>query len=235
MVWDMYYIQDNHLIQAGSRSLNDAETRYAVIELKATAVAWAIKQCRHYLLECPSSLVQTDLRPLVSIFKKELASIDNVRLSRIRESLLGYNLQVEYLAGKKNIVADALSRFPVAAAVTPADNGDEEEEPDGLPEDPAIANFAKATAEDEELKALAGVIRARLHARPSCLHRIQLVHTQVCSTSSLSHQRASSSWMDIEWLFRNHCVPSSSAVSTPPTPASRRLYYTPGASTSGLT
>jgi hypothetical protein len=157
-------LQDKHLIQAGSRSLNDAETRYAVIELEATAVAWAIKQCRHYLLGCPSFLVQTDHRPLVGTFKKDLASIDNVRLCRIRESLLGYNLQVEYLAGKKNVVADALSRFPIAAAVTPGDDVEEEEESDGLPEDPAIANFAKATAEDEELKALAGVIRARLRA-----------------------------------------------------------------------
>jgi hypothetical protein len=87
-------LQDNYLIQAGSRSLSNAEIRYAVIELEATAVAWAVKQCCHYLLGCPSFLMQTDHLPLVGIFKKELASIDNVRLSRIRESLLGYNLQV---------------------------------------------------------------------------------------------------------------------------------------------
>jgi hypothetical protein len=104
-------------------------------------------------------LIQTDHCPLIGIFKKELASIDNIRLSRIRESLLGYNLQVEYLAGKKNVVADALSRFPVAAMVTP-DNND----CNALPEDPAIASFAMATANDEELRALSGVLRACLRA-----------------------------------------------------------------------
>jgi hypothetical protein len=63
------------------------------------------------------------------------------------------------LAGKKNVIADALSRFPVAAAVTHVAATD-----DALPEDPAIVSFAKASTDDEELKALAGVLRACLRA-----------------------------------------------------------------------
>jgi hypothetical protein len=63
-------MQDGFLIQAGSRSLIDAETRYAVVELEATAVAWAVKQCRHYLLGCRNFKVWTDHRPLVGIFQK---------------------------------------------------------------------------------------------------------------------------------------------------------------------
>jgi hypothetical protein len=56
-----------------------------------------------------------------------------------------------------------LSRYPVAAAVTPADD-EGSDDCDGLPEDPAIASFAKATADDEELCTLKGILRARLRA-----------------------------------------------------------------------
>jgi hypothetical protein len=62
--------QEGRLIQAGSCSLLDAETRYAVVELEATAVAWAIKACRHYLLGCPNFVVKTDHRPLVGLLSK---------------------------------------------------------------------------------------------------------------------------------------------------------------------
>ena len=39
------------MIQAGSRFLSDAETRYATIELEALAVAWAIKKCHLFLAD----------------------------------------------------------------------------------------------------------------------------------------------------------------------------------------
>jgi hypothetical protein len=59
------------------------------IELEATAESWAIKQCCHYLLGCPSFHVQTNQHLLVGIFNKELAIIDNHHLSCIRELVLG--------------------------------------------------------------------------------------------------------------------------------------------------
>jgi hypothetical protein len=109
-------VQEGRLIQAGSRSLLDAETRYAVVELEATAVAWAIKACRHYLVGCPSFVVKTDHRPLVGLFTKDMVAIDNPRLVRIRESVLGYVFTVEHVPGKTNAAADALSRYPLHLA-----------------------------------------------------------------------------------------------------------------------
>jgi hypothetical protein len=72
--------QKGRLIQAGSCSLLNAETRYAVVELEATAVAWAIKACCHYLLGCPSFIVKTDHQPLVGLFSKDMVAIDNPHL-----------------------------------------------------------------------------------------------------------------------------------------------------------
>jgi len=150
-------VQEGRLIQAGSRSLIDAETRYAVVELEATAVAWSIKACRHYLLGCPHFIVKTDHRPLVGLFAKDLSTIDNSRLQRIRESVLGYVFTVEHVPGKTNAAADALSRFPiqVASMLTPSKDTLEDEELD----DPALADLVKATATDAELQELKRYIR----------------------------------------------------------------------------
>ena len=43
------------LIQAGSRFLTDAVTRYAAIELELLAVAWAVKKCRIFFQAYPYS------------------------------------------------------------------------------------------------------------------------------------------------------------------------------------
>ena len=44
------------LVQAGSRFLSDAESRYAIIELELLAVSWAITKCKLLLVGPPTSL-----------------------------------------------------------------------------------------------------------------------------------------------------------------------------------
>lgn len=56
------------LIQCGSRSLSKTETNYAVCELEALAIKYAIERCSFYLRGCPQFDVLTDHRPLVGIF-----------------------------------------------------------------------------------------------------------------------------------------------------------------------
>ena len=101
------------LIQCGSRSLSDAETRYAPVELECLGISWAIQKCRHYLLGNPGFHVVTDHNPLVGIFKKDIGDIDNRRLQRYREQLLPYVFDISWTAGKKHQIADAFSRNPV--------------------------------------------------------------------------------------------------------------------------
>lgn len=108
------------LIQCGSCSLTDAQTRYATIELECLAVQWAIDKCKFWLQGMPYFLVITDHRPLLGVFKKQLHEIENPRLQRMRGKLIGYNFQLEWQAGKEHIIADTLSRSPV----WPADKQD---------------------------------------------------------------------------------------------------------------
>jgi hypothetical protein len=65
-------------------------------------------------------VVKTDHRPLVGLFTKDMVAIDNPRLVRIRESVLGYVLTVEHVPGKNNAAADALSRYPSGANCLPS-------------------------------------------------------------------------------------------------------------------
>jgi hypothetical protein len=100
------------LIQAGSRSLNDAETRYAVSELECLAIHYAVDKCSHYLIGSQFEVV-TDHKPLLGTFSKPLDDIGNVRLRRYREKLAGYSFTVRWVEGKTHYIADALSRHPV--------------------------------------------------------------------------------------------------------------------------
>ena len=67
-----YILQQQHgdnwsLIQAGSRFLSEAESRYATIELELLAVAWAITKCKMFLAGLQHFSVVTDHNPLIPI------------------------------------------------------------------------------------------------------------------------------------------------------------------------
>ena len=51
--------------------------------------------------------------PLVGIFRKPLAELENMRLLRFRERLTHFSFTVSYAEGKTHFIADALSRAPV--------------------------------------------------------------------------------------------------------------------------
>lgn len=105
------------MIQAGSRFLADAETRYAMIELELLAIVWATQKCRLFLEGLPSFQIMTDHKPLIPILNSyQLDQIENPRLQRLRAKLNRYNYDAKWVRGKDNTDADALSRAPVANA-----------------------------------------------------------------------------------------------------------------------
>ena len=104
-----------NLIQAGSRFLTDAESRYAVIELEMLAVCWAINKCKLFLTGLQHFTVITDHNPLIPILNNHrLDEVENPRLQRLKIKLMAYNFTAEWLKGAKNEAPDALSRNPVS-------------------------------------------------------------------------------------------------------------------------
>ena len=111
-----------NLIQCGSRSLSATESRYATIELECLGIHYAISKCRLYLQGSDNFEVLTDHKPLIGIFKKSVAEIENPRLQRIREKLIPYNFTIAWTPGKTHNIADTLSRGPV---FSPAEEEDQ--------------------------------------------------------------------------------------------------------------
>ena len=102
------------LIQCGSRFLADVESRYSVIELEMVAVVWAMNKCKYYLMGLPHFTVVIDHRPLVPVLNNyTLDAIENPRLQRLKEKIMGYVYTATWRKGKEHAIPDALSRAPV--------------------------------------------------------------------------------------------------------------------------
>jgi hypothetical protein len=99
---------EEHPIAYASRTLEDRETRHAIIEKEALAIAWGIHHFRHYLLGRHFT-VQTDHKPLLAL---QRIKDQNARLQKLSLRLQGYRFTIEHRAGVKNQNADHLSRYP---------------------------------------------------------------------------------------------------------------------------
>lgn len=104
--------QHNGVIGYASRTLTSAEKNYAQIEKELLAIVFACVRFDQLVVGNPKVTVKTDHKPLVNIFKKPLLSAPR-RLQHMLLNLQRYNLTIEFVTGKENVVADALSRAPL--------------------------------------------------------------------------------------------------------------------------
>ena len=103
-----------YLVECGSSTIPDiARRNFSVSELELAAVELALRKMRLITVANPNIIVKTDHMPLIGILKKPLDKIDTRRLMKLAEKLQSYTFQLEYVAGVKNEIADALSRNPV--------------------------------------------------------------------------------------------------------------------------
>ncbi len=92
-----------------SRTLKPSEARYSTIEIEAACVIWAVAKLRCFLYGSKFTIF-TDHSPLQHLLKRDYH--DNPRLCKYQLKLQGYNVEIRYKPGKKNMVADFLSRLP---------------------------------------------------------------------------------------------------------------------------
>ncbi|CAB4021418.1 Transposon Ty3-G Gag-Pol poly [Paramuricea clavata] len=97
-----------------SRSVTDCESRYATIELETLGMTFSCERFHQYIYGQEFE-IETDHKPLVSIFKKSL--IDSPpRIQRLRLRLQKYDFKLSYVPGKWMHTPDALSRAPLKLA-----------------------------------------------------------------------------------------------------------------------
>merc|ERR1711954_37134 len=106
-----YNIKRN-IVTLGSAELSDTQQRYSAGEQECLAVLHAIQKVDHYVRGAPEIKVFTDNKNLKDYFSMGLTEIQNQRILKFREKLLGYNLKFAHVKGSTHALADRLSRFP---------------------------------------------------------------------------------------------------------------------------
>ena len=97
-------VQDKEVVSCSSKTLNNAQRKLPTIERELFAFVFTCRKFRVYLNGHPFEAF-TDHKPLVGLSKK-LDNIDNQRMTAMLISTLEYSYSMNYLPGKKNILAD---------------------------------------------------------------------------------------------------------------------------------
>jgi hypothetical protein len=95
-----------------SKKLTKAQTKWPTIEQECYAIVAAIEKWDKYL-RGHEFILETDHEPLLDLANKEQL---NKRCERWRLRLVEYRFKVKHIQGKKNKMADYLSRSPVETA-----------------------------------------------------------------------------------------------------------------------
>eukprot|EP00833_Pecoramyces_ruminatium_P017519 jgi/Orpsp1_1/1191551/evm.model.d7180000086902.1 len=104
------YDQIEHPIYFISRTLSKAEKNYCITDLEGSAVYFAACEFKPYISGNPyETLVITDHKPLVGLFKNK--EPHNMRHIRWCLTISMLRIKIIYEEGKKNSLADALSRI----------------------------------------------------------------------------------------------------------------------------
>lgn len=105
-----------------SRALAAAERHHSSMEREACAIVEAIRKWRHFLLG-KHFIVVTDQQAVRYMFDgKNKGKIKNEKILRWRLELSCFSFDISYRDGKKNVVADALSRVPFSCVAASTDD-----------------------------------------------------------------------------------------------------------------
>ena len=101
-------LQDAKPVAYASRKLTSCEKRYSVIEKEFLGIVFALKKFRRLLLFNKCQLF-TDHKPIMGMLEKRLDSLP-VRIQKWIVQIQAFDISFSYIAGERNVLADALSR-----------------------------------------------------------------------------------------------------------------------------
>ena len=95
---------------AGSCFTHGDEADFSPTVGESLAIAWSLNHARMFVRGCETLIIVTDHKPLLGIFNnRELSSISNPRISKLKGRTLAFNFKIQHNPG--NGGADAFSRY----------------------------------------------------------------------------------------------------------------------------
>ena len=98
-------LQEEHPVAFSSRVMTQTEQNYAQIEKELLAIVYACENFDQYIFGRSNVIVQSDHKPLETIFKKPIHSSPK-RPQCMRLHLQNYDIQVEYKKGETMFSAE---------------------------------------------------------------------------------------------------------------------------------
>ena len=102
-------LQSKGPVEYRSKLLSETERRYSNIEREMLSIVYGLEKF-HYYAYGRHVTIETDHKPLESIFKKHLSSAPP-RIARMMLRIQKYDVDIKYVPGKEIPLADALSRL----------------------------------------------------------------------------------------------------------------------------
>lgn len=147
-----------------SRTLTEAEKKYAQIEKECLAGVWASERFYMYLCGLESYRLLTDHKPLVTLINHRDLDRAPLKCQRLLIRLMKFNPVAEYVPGKNLIVPDTLSRHPESTVEDTVLNEDIRAYVDAIEEQerhkPVLELIKMETAKDDFLQYVQHYIRS---------------------------------------------------------------------------